>query len=133
LLLKDREKYPDRILGKFLIMRDWILLSRYILEKTKGQLTPEVIEYCNNVIEMYRKEFLGKNYMMSHDGLSFYSEALEILGRGLEYTFNLNVKPRNAVIESDDITARFDNEEDFLTYLRARAEAMKEPFEGRYV
>jgi glycosyltransferase involved in cell wall biosynthesis/2-polyprenyl-3-methyl-5-hydroxy-6-metoxy-1,4-benzoquinol methylase len=133
LLLKDREKHPDRILGKFLIMRDWILLSRYTLEKTKGQLTPEVVEYCNNVIEMYRSEFLDKNIMMSHDGLGYYSEALEILNRGLEYTFNFNIKPRNAIIESDDITARFESEKDFLKYIGTKIEVMKEPFEGRYV
>jgi len=133
LLLRDREKYPDRELGKFLIMRDWILLSRYELEMNGGKLTPQIEKNCRAVVKMYQDEFLGKKGLMSADGLQFYSEALEFLREGFSYIFNLNVHPQKAQIAGDDTTARFATKDDFITFMKANLDTLKEPFDGRYI
>lgn len=133
LMLRDREKYPDRVLGKFLMMRDWVHKARYIRERTMGHSTPEVIELCRQVVKCYQDEFLGKPTMMSTDGLSFYSEALSILGQGLEYTFNIAAAPAGAHFNGDDITARFATKDDFMKYFDARVKANVVQYEGRYL
>ena len=132
LLLIDRERNPDRELGKFLIMRDYIHMVRYIMEQTKGQLTQEIIDYCNKTIEMYRNEFLGKNEMMAIDGLMFYSEALTVLNKGLEYDFSIDIKPMGALAK-DNFKTRFENKKDFIKFIEALSEIQIEHFSGDYV
>ena len=132
LLLIDRERNPDRELGKFLIMRDYIHMVRYIMEQTKGQLTQEIIDYCNKTIEMYRNEFLGKNEMMAIDGLMFYSEALTMLNKGLEYDFSIDIKPMGALAK-DNFKTRFENKKDFIKFIEALSEMQIEHFSGDYV
>lgn len=131
LLLIDREKNPDRQLGKFLIMRDYMHMARYILEQTKGNVIPEVADYCKKTIEMYQTEFLGKDLMMSGDGLMFYSEALALLGKGLEYEMSLDIKPQGAVAINVE-KARFESKEDFIKFIGCQIQARTEMFEGKY-
>jgi glycosyltransferase involved in cell wall biosynthesis/2-polyprenyl-3-methyl-5-hydroxy-6-metoxy-1,4-benzoquinol methylase len=133
LLLADREKYPERMLGKFLIMRDWCHIVRYNMERNGGQITSEIVDYCNKVIKMYKNEFLGKQSMMSSDGLGYYSEALTVLGQGLEYSFNIDIKPQQSYLNGGDITARFADKEDFMKYLTHTINSQTEPFQGKYV
>lgn len=133
LMFKDRQKYPDRLLGKFLMMRDWMHLARYTLERNKGIITPEVVQWCNNVIDTYRVNFLGKDNIMSHDGLAFYSEAMTILGQGLEYSFNCAVSPNTAELNGGVITGRFADEKEFNAFVASRVRAMTEPYNGKYV
>ena len=132
LLCKDREKNPERMLGKFLIMRDKMHLARYTLEKTNGQMTPEIIKFAEEVVEDYKADFLGKDTLMSGDGLVYYSEALAILGRGMEYAVSFDVKPKDAQL-SEPVRARFESREDFLAYMSGKLKSLAEPFEGRYV
>lgn len=131
LLLIDREKNPDRQLGKFLIMRDYMHMAKYLFEKTKGQIVPEIIDYCEKVIKIYQNEFLGKDVMMSVDGLMFYSEALSMLGRGLEYEIGLDIKPQGALAVEHN-KARFENKEDFIKFIECQIKARTEMFEGKY-
>lgn len=131
LLLRDVQKNPDRVLTKFLIMRDWMHIVRYTLEKT-NQLTPEVVDLCNKVIEQYRKEFLGKHHHMCTEGLKYYSEALSVLNRGLEYCFSLDIKPQNTKV-GNDTRARFDTEEDFKKFMNWQIKNQTEIFEGKYI
>lgn len=133
LMRKDREKYPERVLGKFLWMRDEIHLARYTFEMTRGQVTPDIVKWCEDVIKTYQAEFLGKNQMMSHDGLEYYSEALRMLNRGLEYSFSLDIKPQGVNLNGNSTTARFASIEDFRKYVKAKTESMVESFQGKYL
>ena len=133
LMMKDREKYPDRILGKFLMMRDWIHLVRYTREQIQGRITPQIVEWCESVIEMYQTDFLGEDTMLSSDGLEFYSEALRTLGRGLEYSIGADVNTDPNQLNGQPVIARFATPEDAKDFMAARIDAIGEPFEGRYV
>ena len=133
LMFKDREKYPDRELGKFLMMRDWMHLVSYTLGTTKGQITPEIVEWCENVITTYKENFLGKDSMMAQDGLGYYSEALKLMGRGLEYVYNFNVSSTDPRPEPEDKLARFETPEEFKLHVAGRLAVMIEPITGDYV
>ena len=90
LMYRDRATYPDRVLGKFLMIRDWIHLARYEAEKVGG-LTPQAVQYLEAALDSYRKNFLGGTHQMAVDGLPYYNEALQILGRGFETQIVLKV------------------------------------------
>lgn len=129
LLCKDRVKHPERLLGMFLEMRDWMHLARYTLEGTRGAMTEQVVELCEKTIKCYRENFLSKNYVFSTDGLGYYSEALNMLNRGVECSLVVGVGDDNA----QPIVTRFENAEDFKIYMDSKITAGFEPFEGKYV
>ena len=94
----DRLKYPDRMLGIYLYdVRDNVHLARYILEQNGGQVTPEVQAHCQRVVDAYRKHFLGKpGNILTEEGINYYSEALGILGLGIEVVADVGVSRVNA-------------------------------------
>lgn len=91
LMFKDRLKYPDRVLGKFLMIRDWCHLGRYQIEQAGQRMTPEACSYLEAAVEAYRKEFLGLTHIMGMDGLQYYNEALQLLNQGFEVQVALKV------------------------------------------
>lgn len=129
LLMKDREKYPERVLGKFLEMRDWMHIARYSIENNGNQMTQEAAEYCEKTVERFKTEFLGKPSLMSSDGLMYYNEALHLLCRGNLYNVALNI---NDMKEDDMIMSRFESKEDFVSYLKNKIDNHLEQYEGPY-
>jgi len=132
LVKRDREKYPERTLGKYLIMRDWVHMARYILEGNGRQVTPEVVELCERAVKMYQDNFLGSGDHLEEDGLPYYTEALAILGRGFEVAWALKADRQ---IDSNPpvIVARFASSEDLIKYLRSRIKVQTKDLEGKYV
>jgi len=131
LVKRDREKYPERTLGKYLIMRDWVHMARYILEGNGRQVTPEVVELCERAVKMYQDNFLGSGDHLEEDGLPYYTEALTILGRGFEVAWALRA---DREIDSNPpvMVARFASSEDLMRYLRSRVEVQTKDLEGKY-
>lgn len=127
LMVKDREKYPDRVLGRFLMMRDQMHLVNYIIEENGG-VTAEAIDLCMQVLNCYRDHFLGKNNQLACDGLRYYSEALTVLNKGLDVTYSIKVNDRQR-----DVAGRFLNKDDFMSFLASDVGAQCEEYEGRYV
>jgi len=91
MLQRDLEKYPDRLLQKHFIMRDNMLLCTYEMQENGGIVSDNVISRCREVIDIYKEHFLGKNELASIDSLQWYSQALEILGEGIEATYALGI------------------------------------------
>ncbi len=113
LLKMDREKYPDRTLGKFFLLRDLIHMSRYMLEQKKGQLTPEVVNWSRQAVEIYQNDFLGKTLIMGNEALQYYSDANTILGQGVEIAWGMDIHKEQADIgRASNHKARFANEDD---------------------
>lgn len=129
LLMKDREKYPERVLGKFLEMRDWMHIARYSIENNGGQMTQEAADHCEKTVERFKTEFLGKPSMMSSDGLVYYNEALQLLNRGHIYNVALNI---NDMEKDDMIMSRFESKDDFVNYLKNKVDNHLEQYEGAY-
>lgn len=82
LMLLDRKRHPNRILGKFLWLRDLAHLIRYTLESNGGMVTQEIINHCNEIIKLWREFAAGKDIRLTIDALQFYSEAVSILTGG---------------------------------------------------
>jgi len=135
LMIRDREKYPDRVLGKFLMVRDWAHLARYKLQANRGQMTEEIAGICHNAINLYRKEFLGNgcNIRWMIDGLPYYSEAVGFLGLGIKAKIAMDIKPDNPDPSNNFLEARFLNPDDIKAFTNALINDMSNPWMGKYV
>jgi glycosyltransferase involved in cell wall biosynthesis/2-polyprenyl-3-methyl-5-hydroxy-6-metoxy-1,4-benzoquinol methylase len=132
LMLIDREKNPERLLGKFLIIRDWVHIARYEIENNRGMPTEVAIKCCEQATEMFRKEFLEDNNLYKDEALMFYSEALTILGQGLEYRFNINAGLEKTEAQRTDTIAKFLNDEEFSKYISTKIKVFSEAYTGDF-
>ena len=133
LILRDREKYPERRLGKFLKTRDDIHVIRYTLEKNNRVLTTDLVKTCEGVVESIRKDFLGKDDHFQMDALGFYSEALRILNRGFEIRWCIAAAKKNPEVKPQDIvTYQFANKSDVDIFFTSKFKNMFELFTGKY-
>jgi glycosyltransferase involved in cell wall biosynthesis len=133
LMVRDRQKYPDRMLGKFFEIRDLIHLARYKLEQTKGQVSQEVAQWCHTAVDLYRKNFLGENHLMSSDAINFYSDALRILGLGFEMTsLTAFGKDKAELNGNNPKTIRFLNSEDAEKYFSSIIKTNTKHYESKY-
>lgn len=126
LLEKSYKQYPDRLLNKHFKMRDNMLLCTYELQGNGGVITPNVKIRCEEVMDIYRKHFLGKGNYLNADALDYYSQACTILGLGAEVVFCVNASkdgPPSPQIK----TVRFASEEDLQVEMQWRVkEAMSQ-------
>lgn len=82
LLVRDREKYPDRVLGKALWLRDLAQMCRYELEQNGGRVTLAMRERAEQGIPLW-ETLLSKEYVRyARDFIEFYSALVEISGGG---------------------------------------------------
>mgnify|MGYP003675389924 CR=1 FL=1 len=132
LMKKDRQLNPERILGKFLWVRDLIHLARYEIQKNNGSLTQNAVNYCEEAQELFRKEFLTTKTMYQEEALMFYSESLRMLQVGIDYTFSINADLENPEQGRLHI-GRFINKEEFFAYLQSYYEEVSEHLEGDFI
>jgi glycosyltransferase involved in cell wall biosynthesis/2-polyprenyl-3-methyl-5-hydroxy-6-metoxy-1,4-benzoquinol methylase len=102
LMARDREENPDRILGKFLWIRDLALMCRFELEQTGGVVTPEMHGRAVEGLKLW-EETLDKCSdhpqvrRMIKDHLEFYDTLVKILGEG--FTFKMNITSGNGTAD----------------------------------
>ena len=135
LLQCDRIAYPERTLGKYLYdIRDNIHLARYELELSGGAITDSVRKHLEDAIRVYRAEFLGANNVqaLNAEGLTYYSEALAILGLGMEVCSSLDVKRQGANPGQVEKFRAMDADE-AKKILSSRIDLMVQPLIGPYV
>ena len=131
MLEADMKKYPDRVLQKHFIMRDQMLLSSYELQNNGGRVTPEIRGRAIEVIRLYREHFLGKPHMSNVDPISYYSQAVSMLGEGFDAMIQISADKIDAK-PNGVLKARFASVEDYMTEVTRRARETAERFESRY-
>lgn len=127
-MMRDMEKYPDRILTKWLYMRDLIHLAKWSVEQT-GSLGEAGKAKLREAIQIYRNTFLSGGGHMMEDGLQYYAEACRMLGIGQVFTWSVGInqqqieQPRSAI---------FTDRDDFQAFLRKNLDEKSWQFEGKY-
>jgi glycosyltransferase involved in cell wall biosynthesis len=133
LMFKEFKQNPDRLLTKFLMIRDYVHIARYELEKNQNKLTPYAIKCLQDGIDLYRSSFLDNATNYTEEATMFYSEILRMLNMGLEYRINLNVGHSNVKPDQLDSVVRFADNEEFMKYLKMKVEEKAEPHEGIFL
>ena len=133
LMFKDSEKYPDRLLGKFLMLRDYVHLARYDVEKNNKQLTEKSIQYCQRAIELFKSDFADDTNLYVDEALQFVSEAMAILNIGYEFSTSLIWKDQLGESHNIDIAGRFENYEAFVKFQAAKLKDLEKSYTGKFL
>ena len=89
LMVRDRKINPDRLLGKFLWIRDLAHLNRYALEQG-SPVTPRMRLQAEEAIALWRDLLAGGQVRMAVDALPYYSEAVQLIaGDGIDYEVSI--------------------------------------------
>ncbi len=138
LLKKDREKYPDRLLGIVLMMRDYLNVSQWELEEARGQMSVRVANFLREVVRLQRKFFTDDKHMYYEMSFTLTQRALAALGRNnipisdekedvpFEIRFALGGayggldEPEKIGIDS----VWFGNKEEFMEYISSRSKTL---------
>lgn len=131
LLKLDQKRYPDRLLQKHLLMRDTLQLVRYTLEQSGGRFDDTLRAKCREIVDLYRKNFLGKRYAVKRASLEYCSQALALLGEGFEVA--LQVEADKAQAKTNGVQRyRYASSEDFCADLKAIASEKTEHLDSKW-
>lgn len=133
LMVRDREKYPDRILGKFLWMRDLSLLCKHELEAT-GRITDNMRQMATDGIVLWEWLVDEGHLRMSIDGMEFYSLLAKINGTGFDFGFTYDVNKEGDVhpLRQTPIVAHFATKEHVDKLLNALINERTKDYESPY-
>lgn len=112
LMVRDREKYPERNLGRFLWMRDLSIMCKHQLEQN-GNVSENMFEMSLQAVNIWRQLLEEGHLRMCIDGLEFYSLCAKIIGEGFDFGFTYDVNKEGDVhpTHQTPIIAHFLNRE----------------------
>jgi len=131
LVVTDRKKYPNRMLGHFLWLRDLIHLTRYRREQMNGQgPDAQCIQWAQEARQLFEEKFLSdpKNPMLP-DALAYYSEANQLLNIGTHVKFQFGIAGQ----EGRSLDVRFPNSEVAGEFFKNMTKSIISETEGKYV
>jgi glycosyltransferase involved in cell wall biosynthesis/2-polyprenyl-3-methyl-5-hydroxy-6-metoxy-1,4-benzoquinol methylase len=135
LMQKDREKYPDRALGKFLWIRDLAHYNRYMFERLK-QVTPDMETRAKEAVKIWHELLDAKQTRMAVEGLVYYTQAVELLtaGRGIQFAVDMSASKLNggARLPKQPIAAMFESKKDIEQLTSLLIETNIGEYENRY-
>lgn len=135
LLVRDRTKYPDRVLGKFLWIRDLAQMCRYELEMNGGQITNEMRQRADEGIKLW-EELLEDNHLrMLVDGIEFYDMLVKIKGNSFEFGFTMGTSKLNGGLNLDSskkIQAHFHSKEHAIKLFNAIFNEKTKTYDSKY-
>jgi len=101
LMIKDRETYPERNLGKFLWVRDLAHMNRFEYLKT-NQLSGEMFARAEEALKTWRELISSDQTRMATDCIQYVSECADLLTQGQCITFELGAGA-NKIGVGDDL------------------------------
>lgn len=112
LMIRDREKYPERTLGIFLWLRDVSHICKFELEGNGNQITNDLIFKAKRGIELWEELLKKADVRMLADALEYYTNFVNILGGGFEMSLGVATTKGNGASTLDDLgnktkTAKF--------------------------
>lgn len=123
LLAKDREINPNRLLGKFLWLRDLAQMNAREMEINGGIVTREMMERYNEGRTMWDEIVDSKHGRLIRDALEFYSLLLSTVHKGFTATVSTAVDMfNNAPPRPEAVTGRFFDREDYIRFFKTQLE-----------
>ena len=134
LMHRDREKYPERHLGKFLWIRDLSQMIGYEFEQGHG-LQPHHLEMAKEGLELWDDLIKAGQVRMLVDGVGFYSRLVQTLGKGFEFSFKLDTNRTPGQASADNvqtITGFFPDKETALKFVSAIVTERVQDYGSKY-
>lgn len=89
LLARDQDVFPDRMLGKVLVLRDYVNLADYDREEARGAMTEKAQRAYLEAIRLFIAHFDDPANKFHKLARPFYESALRAVGAGWEFEMAL--------------------------------------------
>ena len=127
------ERDPERVLGKMLWARDLAHSIRYTLEVNGRVITQELGMRAAQVLKLWRGLLDGGHTRMAVEIMPFMSEAVNVLGGGIEYEFSMKTKSVNGNGSFDQpISGMFANKDDIKKLVEVLTDEAVKPYGEKY-
>ena len=80
LVRKDRLRHPDRMLGPLLVLRDYINLAQFAIERTGGRLSEQATTYLCSSVMLYLEHYASVTHKYHAYAAKHEQAALRFLG-----------------------------------------------------
>lgn len=131
LLELDLKNNPDRLLNKFLLMRDLTIENQNEFKSNGQKITAGMKEKAQRVVDLYREHFLDGQDLFGIDPRPQYAMACEVLDIGFNASIEIKVS-RNGVGDNPQGCFRFANEADFKREVDRIYKSKVKSVEGAY-
>ena len=134
-LARDRKKYPDRVLGKFLWLRDLAQMTSFELEKNGGQITPVMKSRADEGISLWEDLIISGHTRMAVESLDYYSILNKVLGKGFDFGFRIDSQLHGDLHleRAGDVSAHFNSQEHvkllFDKLMAERTDSYERPYQ----
>ena len=135
LMRRDRMKYPERLLGKFLWVRDLAQMIQYDLEQTGGRLLPQHRDMALEGIKLWEELVKADQVRMILDGMQYYSALVSVLGTGFDFSMAVKGSKLNGgahLTEARPISAKFLSREHLNLLMGKLVEAETMNYDSKY-
>lgn len=122
LVERDRKQNPDRLLGKFLWMREISHMCKFEAERTRA-LSPLMVERAKLGVQIWEELIALDNHTVNRmikDGMEVYSTFARILNEGFEFKFRMGTSKSNGGIDlsgAPEWAGNFLNKDHMLKFL----------------
>jgi hypothetical protein len=140
LMARDRAKNPDRLLGKFLWIRDLALMCRFELESNGSYITPmmqtkaeEGLALWEDTIDNYGDHPQVRRMVKDH--LEFYDTLVNVMDQGFVFKLRLSSGDAGVPVDlngSPELSARFLNKKHLDKFLSLVIDDEVNDYEQKY-
>jgi hypothetical protein len=133
LLLRDVQENPNRLLNKFLLLRDIAQGIGFERGADPAVLAERAMHGIALMHEMIGREDIPLRMVL--DGLQYYSVCTEVLGVGFaaKVTWNTGKPPFDTLTTTGSFDGRFNDRATYLKLLQRIAEESTKHYESQYV
>jgi hypothetical protein len=134
LLIRDRKEYPERVIGKYLWIRDLAQMCQYEIESGQYDIN-KMFARAREGITLWRELVSGNNLRMAQEALPFYSELCRIAGNGIDYGFKVGASKLNGGVHLEReqaVEGHFATPEDAMLLMAKISQDRVKPFKTRY-
>lgn len=137
LMNRDREEYPERVLGKALRLRDIAQLVQHELEANHGAVTKEVRQQAKEGVELYKELLNSEDTVLRYaiEFLPYYSLLVELEDDYFEFSFKLDASKLNGGTHLDrqaEIKGSFISKDDLNLLLSRVVDLKTDNFDSKY-
>jgi glycosyltransferase involved in cell wall biosynthesis len=136
LMVRDRQTYPERKLGKFLMVRDIAHLIRYQMERTGGSVGPQVRAHAEVALALWRELLAAGETRLIVEALPFLAQSVALLGGGIDYVVNVAAAPSGKnggpKLPAEPVRALLPTTEDVMKLTAHLAKEQVRLFDERY-
>jgi len=137
LLVKDREENPNRILGRYLWIRDLAQMNQQQYLSNGNQISNDMLIRCNEGIQEFVNMLDDKDtpLRLLVDTIPFYSTLVELTGNGFQFYVKTDSSKMNGGVHPEhaaDIVGHFLNKAHVEKLMKLIVDERTKNYESRY-